>query len=249
MRPLPQLALGALLLLGGAVPAAAQTAPEAAGATLYAQRCAVCHQPAGTGAVPHFPALAGNARLRDTELLVRTLHQGRGVMPGFPELGAEELAAVATHVRSSWGNNFGAVAAAEVVPVLAAARATGPLASVWEGVFSREQAERGRQVIRTACAECHGTRLDGQPLDPDRGPSPAIARARFLRVWDGRSLASLYAYTKATMPPSTPGALSEAEYLEAIAQMLATSGVPAGETALTADLARLSRILIRQQRN
>lgn len=143
------------------------------------------------------------------------------------------------------------------VAVLALALVTTPLAvaqqtdermlSIWGGVFTEAQANRGQQVYEGACGFCHGRRLNGAPDDPDMRSTPPLARAKFLRDWEGRSLAILYEYTRATMPESNPGSLSNQEYIDVIAYMLSVSGMPAGGDELPTDVQGLAQTVIRQQ--
>jgi mono/diheme cytochrome c family protein len=124
--------------------------------------------------------------------------------------------------------------------------AAGPR-SIWSGTYTTAQASRGAEVYPGPCGRCHGRRLDGAPDDPDMFPTRPIAGAKFLREWDGRSLAALLEYLRATMPENNPGYLSDREYVDLIAHMLARSGVPAGRSELEPDPAMLSAILIRRQ--
>jgi mono/diheme cytochrome c family protein len=77
------------------------------GATTFAENCAACHQPEGQGIPGAFPALAGNVFAQGpADLVARTVLNGRGGMPSFSsDLTDEQIAAVLTHVRSSWGNH------------------------------------------------------------------------------------------------------------------------------------------------
>jgi hypothetical protein len=77
--------------------------------------------------------------------------------------------------------------------------------------------------------------------------TPPLARARFLRVWEGRSLATLFEYTRATMPESNPGSLTDDEFVDVIAYMLSVGGMRAGDAELRPDLSSLARIVIGQQ--
>lgn len=244
-------ALGALLVsatLATAQPAMAQADLQAQGQELYEQNCAVCHQPQGEGVAQSFPALAGNANLEDLPLIVTNIHLGKGAMPPFPDLTAEQIAALAAYIRNSWGNAFGEVSTEEVTAILgelggAGGEAAGDQASIWDGVFTAEQAARGERGY-TACTQCHGRTLNGAADDPDRKSTPPLARAKFLRNWDGRTLATLFEYTKATMPQQNPGSLSEQEYVDVIAYMLSVSKAPAGDAELPPDPAALGRIVI-----
>ena len=217
------------------------------GAGLYEENCALCHQPDGAGDPPTFPALVGNTLLSDAAKIVANIHQGQGDMPPFPDLTAEELAALASYVRNAWTNDFGAVTADEVGEVLAGLESPEALRSVWDGVYTIEQADRGRSHYTGPCSLCHGRRLDGAPDDPDMRPAPPLARVKFLREWDRRSLAALYEYSRATMPQSNPGYMSDEMYVEIIAHMLAESDIPAGSEALPTDPKLLSRIIIQPE--
>lgn len=84
------------------------------GADLFLQTCAACHQETGKGIIGAFPPLAGSKIVNDEdpEQLIRIVIQGYdaqtnyGVMPPFgDQLNDAEIAAIATHERSSWGND------------------------------------------------------------------------------------------------------------------------------------------------
>jgi len=220
------------------------------GQQLYQQNCALCHQDSGVGNPPTFPALSGNDRLGDAVRIVRSIHQGGRRMPPFPALTAEEISSLANYIRSAWANGFSAVATEEVAAVLEGLEGlevTGPMASVWDGVFSEAQATRGEAVYEGACGLCHGRRLNGAPDDPDMRSTPPLARARFLRIWEGRSLATLFEYTRATMPENNPSSLTEQEYVDVIAYMLTVGGMPAGEEDLQPDPQSLASVVMRAQ--
>lgn len=90
-----------------------QEAAAANGQKIFQQNCAACHGNRGGGSIG--PALAGDETLQDTALVVNQILHGGGAMPAFADqLSDEMLAAVATHVRTSWGNAFGAVSADQV---------------------------------------------------------------------------------------------------------------------------------------
>jgi len=217
------------------------------GQQLYQEKCALCHQDSGAGDPPTFPALSGNDRLGDAARIVRSIHHGTSRMPPFPDLTAEEISALANYVRNAWSNAFSIVSTEEVVAVLEGLEESGRTASVWDGVFTEAQAERGQAVYPGACGLCHGRRLNGAPDDPDMRSSPPLARARFLRVWDGRSLATLFEYTRATMPEDNPNSLTDQEYVDVIAYMLTVGQMPAGDDELQPDPRRLARVIIRPQ--
>ena len=130
-----------------------------------------------------------------------------------------------------------AVALTFVVP------AAAQQVSIWSGVYSKAQAERGAEVQANNCGKCHGPRLNGAGW-PDQPPSPAIAREGFLKRWEGKPLAELFTYIREMMPADNPGTLNENETADAIANMLAVSNVPVGEHELPADRAKLEGMVI-----
>lgn len=98
------------------------------GANLYKKHCVECHRADGKGIPPAYPPLAGNPSLAGHSTLnaLRMVLNG-GYPPstggnprpyGMPPFGVRlddgEIAAVVTYIRSSWGNNGGAVSPLEV---------------------------------------------------------------------------------------------------------------------------------------
>jgi alcohol dehydrogenase (quinone), cytochrome c subunit len=77
------------------------------GERVYVEYCAECHQVHGTGWSTLYPTLAGNpiVTLNDPEPIILTVKYGQGSMTAFGErLRTDEIAAVLTYIRNSWGN-------------------------------------------------------------------------------------------------------------------------------------------------
>jgi cytochrome c oxidase subunit 2 len=92
----------------------------AQGKTSYDKNCAACHQVAGTGIPPVFPALKGSAiALGDIKNHVDIVLNGKAgtAMAAFGEqLTPTELAAIITYERNAWGNDKGdSIQSAEIV--------------------------------------------------------------------------------------------------------------------------------------
>ncbi|WP_425639704.1 cbb3-type cytochrome c oxidase subunit II [Algoriphagus yeomjeoni] len=96
---------------------------ELDGIQLYAGTCAACHQPTGDGIPGAFPPLAGSKIVNDPDpnTLIQIMLSGYdarpeyGAMPGFADLLTdEEIAAIANHERSSWGNKAPAISPEQV---------------------------------------------------------------------------------------------------------------------------------------
>jgi cbb3-type cytochrome c oxidase subunit III len=103
------------------VAAAGPSVSTVVGASIYSARCVACHKANGGGGQGGmFPALAGNAHVTsaDPKDLLATISHGRNMMPSWKgQLSAGDIAAVATYIRSAWGNKAGPVTEADVAAV------------------------------------------------------------------------------------------------------------------------------------
>jgi nitrite reductase (NO-forming) len=115
-----------------ATPAPAPAGPykfdAARGASLYTANCVACHQATGAGLAGAFPPLKGSATVLaadPTAQLDTILHGAQGVpiggvtypgaMPPFAaSLSDTDIADIANHERSSWGNQARPVTAEQV---------------------------------------------------------------------------------------------------------------------------------------
>lgn len=96
--------------------AAENTGGVRSGEAVYAELCIPCHGPEGKGS-DVFPAFADNADLGDANLVITTILNGRegtAMISWASQLSDEEIAAVASHIRSSWGNDFGEITSDQV---------------------------------------------------------------------------------------------------------------------------------------
>jgi S-disulfanyl-L-cysteine oxidoreductase SoxD len=120
-----------------------------------------------------------------------------------------------------------------------AAQAPPPAAqSAWNGVFNKDQAERGRILYNAQCARCHGETLGGGET------SPALVDDVFFTFWGGKTVGDLVEYTRTTMPSDGPGKISRKRCIDIAAYLLSTNGFPAGEQELPAELDALNQIAI-----
>ena len=99
---------------------AAAGAPVAAtvGASIYGSKCAACHGASGQGSGRGmFPALAGDSVVNaaDPSATIATISHGKSMMPAWKgQLSPGDIAAVATYIRSAWGNKGGPVTEQQV---------------------------------------------------------------------------------------------------------------------------------------
>ncbi|MCB0959834.1 MAG: cytochrome c [Acidimicrobiales bacterium] len=102
----------------------ADEAQLAQGAAVFSSNCASCHQAGGVGLSGQFPPLKGNPNVTDPAYVAKTVQSGKtgalevngqsynGVMPAFPTLSDEDVAAVAAYVSAGFPSVGSAEAAA-----------------------------------------------------------------------------------------------------------------------------------------
>lgn len=108
--------------------------------------------------------------------------------------------------------------------------------SVWDGVYSGEQAARGSTLYSQNCASCHGDHLQG------KHPTPALAGDTFKGNWNGQTLDDLFEKIQTTMPADKPGQLSREQNADLVAFILKSNDFPAGKDDLHDDAEKLKQI-------
>lgn len=99
--------------------------------------------------------------------------------------------------------------------------------SVWDGVYTEDQAKRGEIVYTKECASCHADNLVG-----GGGASPLTGGA-FLSNWNGLTLGDLFDRIRKTMPQGSPGKLTKQQTADVLAYLLSFNKFPAGKTELS----------------
>jgi mono/diheme cytochrome c family protein len=110
--------------------------------------------------------------------------------------------------------------------------------TIWDGVYSDEQAQRGKQHYVRECSGCHMDDLSGS------GQAPPLAGDAFAQQWKNQSVEDLFAKIRTSMPPNDPGRLGEPASLDVVAFLLRANGFPAGSQELTRDVEVLKSIKI-----
>lgn len=127
-----------------ATPSGSQLSALELGGSLYKKNCQACHQATGLGVASAFPPLVGSEWVEgDPHTLAAIITYGvsgeitvqgktfKGVMPPFgKKLKPEEVAAVATFIRQSWGNSSPAI---DPVTVEAMLEQTSDRTQPWKG--------------------------------------------------------------------------------------------------------------------
>ena len=106
--------------------------------------------------------------------------------------------------------------------------------NVWTGVYTAEQAERGKTVYAEQCASCHGATLAGGDV------APPLSGSAFLNNWNNTSAGDLFDRIRTTMPQSNPGSLSGKAVSDIEAYMFQVNGFPAGQMPLPPNQAMMA---------
>lgn len=117
-----------------------------------------------------------------------------------------------------------------------AAQQPAPARSVWDGVYTADQAKRGEPLYAQYCASCHGSTFEGGEM------APPLAGGAFNANWNGLSLGDLAERIRISMPQNSPGSLSRQQYVDILATMLGGGEFPQGKSELPREVEALKQI-------
>jgi len=125
-----------------------------------------------------------------------------------------------------------ALAAAGALTHRAGAQSSAPepTRSTASGVYTADQAVRGRDTYLMQCKSCH---------TPE-----SHTGTTFATWWDRKPLSELYQFIVTRMPKNEPGSLQPQEYIEVVAYLLKLNDMPSGSDELPADSVALKKIRI-----
>ena len=107
-------------------------------------------------------------------------------------------------------------------------RPSGPSTQI--GVYTNEQADRGKQVYAASCRSCHSpTSHTGQV---------------FVDWWQNKRLSDLYNYIASEMPKNDPGTLAPEDVADVVAYLLKMNAMPTGKSELYPDTDSLKKFWI-----
>jgi mono/diheme cytochrome c family protein len=98
--------------------------------------------------------------------------------------------------------------------------------SVWDGVYTDAQANRGAALFDKECAQCHG------PSGEGGGMAPALVGSAFAANYDGQTVGDLFDRNRTTMPIGKEGQLGGSQNADITAFMLQFNKFPPGVTEL-----------------
>ena len=98
--------------------------------------------------------------------------------------------------------------------------------TVWDGVYTEEQARRGEAAFDRECAGCHGAGGAGGSM------APALVDPAFAANYDGQTVADLFERNRTTMPVGKEGQLSGQTIADITAFVLQCNKFPPGSSEL-----------------
>ena len=118
----------------------------------------------------------------------------------------------------------------------AAGQAAASARTIWDGVFTDAQAQRGRDEYMKSCASCHKADLLGESA------APPLAGPDFSQRWTGSSIDDLLTTIRRSMPQDAPDSLGTPAYADIVSFLLSVNGSPAGASELPLESGALKQI-------
>ena len=110
--------------------------------------------------------------------------------------------------------------------------------SVWSGIYTEEQAGRGKPLYNQECSECHGLALEGAEM------APALANDDFRWNWNGLSVGDLFERMRVSMPQDNPLGMTRSDKADVLAYILQQNEFPTGDSELLDRTEQLTPIMI-----
>jgi S-disulfanyl-L-cysteine oxidoreductase SoxD len=115
--------------------------------------------------------------------------------------------------------------------------------TIWDGVYTEEQATRGEALYGEHCVKCHGATLQGN----GEGANP-LTGATFKSTWNGVSMGALFDRVRLSMPQDKPGSMTRQQVADLLAFILRVNNFPAGKEELARQTDILNSIVFRSEK-
>src|ERR1700722_19787614 len=113
-----------------------------------------------------------------------------------------------------------------------------PSRSVWDGVYTADQAKKGEELYANNCASCHGLGLTGGES------APPLTGGESMSNWSGLTLGDLFERIRTSMPADRPGKLSREQNASILSHILRVGEFPAGTAPMSTQTEVLKQIRI-----
>ena len=118
------------------------------------------------------------------------------------------------------------------IGIVAAAQA--PTKTTNDGVYTAEQAARGKTVFEAKCTACH--------------ESARFTGDTFYESWNGKPMKDIWDVASGTMPEDNPGSLKQQEYGDILAYFLSLNEFKAGDAELQGNAAAMAAIKVEKKK-
>ncbi len=109
--------------------------------------------------------------------------------------------------------------ASVISPILSAEDGIAPI-TVWSGVYTEAQAQRGKAAFEKKCVLCHNIDLNGNRS------FPALHGDRFLADWWNTSVGIIFRKIRDTMPDIYPDTVDPETKLDILSYILQQNNFP-----------------------
>ena len=133
-----------------------------------------------------------------------------------------------------------AVTATTIYPAVVIAQEGGGR-KIWDGIYTKAQADRGKPAFEQSCGRCHNNELVGSER------APALKGDGFFSHWENDTLDKLFTKIRDTMPAGGIESVTDAGKLDILAYIISMNGAPAGREELSIELPALEAITIIRQ--
>jgi S-disulfanyl-L-cysteine oxidoreductase SoxD len=116
-----------------------------------------------------------------------------------------------------------------------------PRKTVWDGVYTADQAARGQVLYKTHCGYCHRDDLIGGGSEAG---APALKGPIFTIRWRDQPLADMFVTIGTTMPQNKPDTLMPQVVIDIVSFLLKSNNMPPGATELPADIEALKSVFM-----
>ena len=120
----------------------------------------------------------------------------------------------------------------------ATAHESGPQRTVWDGVYTDQQAQRGARAYQQHCSRCHREDLKGE------AKAPSLVGAPFFDRWSNLSVHDLFFAIQITMSHSHELFAPSEKVADVVSFVFRANKMPAGADELPVNEAKLRQILI-----
>ena len=116
-----------------------------------------------------------------------------------------------------------------------------PRKTVWDGVYTADQATRGQALYKTHCGYCHRDDLIGGGSEAG---APALKGPIFTIRWRDQPIADMFVTIGTTMPQNKPDTLTPQVVIDIVSFLLKSNNMPPGASELPPDLDALKSVFM-----